>query len=1119
MQLGRRMQAGSLMLCLLAVGFITRVPMAKAAPTRADSSVARPDSLAAARELIRQGKFADAEGMARRALASMESVVPADSTQVGDALDVLVQALWRGGKAETPDARGLAGRAVTLRERMNGSDHPSVAKSLNNLANLLLRAGDVKGARQAFERALAIREKALGPDHPDVATTLSDLGTLVRDADGFAASRPYFERALAIREKALGPNHPDVARSLDKLGMMHLGAGEYGEARPLLERALAIREKALGPDHPDVAASLNNLAVLLIEYGDFAGGRPLVERSLGILERQRGPNDPDFVVALHNLASIDMDLGDYTAARPLLERALATAEKVLGPDDWDVAWSLEGVAGLLVSLGDYAEAQPLYERALAIHEKDVDSDHRDVATTLDYLGNVHRKRGDLNGARRSYERALAIHEKSLGPEHATVGYDLANLANTLRDAGDFRTARSLYERAVAISEKALGPDNPGLGNILHEFATMLARSGDNAGALRLYERALDIRRRAGPDNPLAAETEAQLARTEFAVGHTARGLQAALHAEEVGRQHLRLTARGLAERQALGYAAVRPAALEIALSATAGVADAESRQKLFDSLIRSRAIVLDEMASRHAERGVEDSTLTALRNRLVTTSARYANLLVRGPGSQPAARFTVLLGGARGEKEDAERALAARSAAFREENERADLGFQEVASALPAASALVSYFRYERRSGRGRAAMPAYVAFVLTSGGGAPEEIQLGPAAPIDSLVARWRAEFTPAAVPAEVGGARYRITGTALRRSVWDPVAARLSALDRVFVVPDGALSLVSLSTLPIGRSEYLIEKGPLIHYLSAERDLVPARDSTAVGHGLLAFGGADFDAGPGDGAGLAAAASASPLARETAYRGSHSSCEDFRTVHFPPLPATLREVADVASEWRLGAGTAADRSDVKELTGAAATENAFRQYAPGRRVVHVATHGFFLTGSCLSATDRTRGIGGLAGAAPEQTSVVNGDNPLLLSGLALGGANQRDHAGNGKDDGILTAEEIAALDLSGVEWAVLSACQTGVGEVRAGEGVLGLRRAFEMAGARTLIMSLWEVEDTAARDWMRRLYEGRLARHLGTAEAVREASLGLLGERRRTGRSTHPYYWGAFVAAGDWR
>jgi CHAT domain-containing protein len=141
-----------------------------------------------------------------------------------------------------------------------------------------------------------------------------------------------------------------------------------------------------------------------------------------------------------------------------------------------------------------------------------------------------------------------------------------------------------------------------------------------------------------------------------------------------------------------------------------------------------------------------------------------------------------------------------------------------------------------------------------------------------------------------------------------------------------------------------------------------------------------------------------------------------------------------------------------------------------------------------------------------------------LLVSGLAFAGAN-RPAAGGRQADGILTAEEVAGLNLQGTEWAVLSACDTGLGEIRPNEGVFGLRRAFQIAGVRTIIMSLWSVEDASTRAWMRALYAARFEEHLSTADAVHRADVRMLQDRRRRGQTTHPFYWAAFVAAGDWR
>ena len=220
--------------------------------------------------------------------------------------------------------------------------------------------------------------------------------------------------------------------------------------------------------------------------------------------------------------------------------------------------------------------------------------------------------------------------------------------------------------------------------------------------------------------------------------------------------------------------------------------------------------------------------------------------------------------------------------------------------------------------------------------------------------------------------------------------------------------------------------------------------------------------------------------------------------------------------------------------LTGAAASEERFKRDAPGKRILHLATHGFFFQDHCVSAEAMSRGIGALAeepapsayggrppaagaGVRPFAPTVV-GENPLLLSGLVLAGANSSAGAPADGEDGILTAEEIAALDLRGVEMVALSACDTGLGGVRQGEGVFGLRRALEIGGARTVLMSLWPVPDEAARDWMTRFYGARLSNRSVLA-ASREACRSTLEALRKEGRQPHPYLWAGFVAAGDWR
>jgi CHAT domain-containing protein len=249
---------------------------------------------------------------------------------------------------------------------------------------------------------------------------------------------------------------------------------------------------------------------------------------------------------------------------------------------------------------------------------------------------------------------------------------------------------------------------------------------------------------------------------------------------------------------------------------------------------------------------------------------------------------------------------------------------------------------------------------------------------------------------------------------------------------------------------------------------------------------------------------AEAPPTMNDPTFRGVAPGCQDFQGLRFGALPGAGNEVAQVESQLPASA-------TVADFTGTRASEPSFKRWAPGSSLIHLATHGFFLGAACRNPIQEGSGLGAVRGE-------ISLGNPLLLSGLALAGANHRAQAGSEADDGVLTSEEIAAMDLSSARWVVLSACETGIGAIQSGEGVLGLRRAFRLAGAQTIIMSLWKVEDRATLEWMRDLYDGR-GHGLSTAKAVQKASLDALKERRAEGRSTHPFYWGAFVAAGDWR
>jgi tetratricopeptide (TPR) repeat protein len=756
----------------------------------------------------------------------------------------------------------------------------------------------------------------------------------------------------------------------------------------------------------------------------------------------------------------------------------------------------------------------MHTRALRNWERGFGRDHPLVAWALSGLAESRASQGRHHQAVRNYERALRIRERAFGPRHTRVARTLTTLASSLVSLGQITRADTLAARAVAIWEEAKAPD--GLTEALLVKARIEARRGHAEAAHAAYERVLAVRLPLfGGAHPTIAEAEAGLASSLAVLGRRADALEAALRAERIGRNHLRLTAGGLSEGQALAYAASRPRGLDLAVSLTG---DPLSPVPVYDALIRSRAVVLDEMATRQRLRErATDTRLGPLWSELASARQKLANLAVRGPADDSAARYATELDQARREKERLEAALADANAELRQELVRPEVGFEDVLRALPPRSAVVSFVRFQPTS----TAAAAYMAFVLRAGQDAPATVSLGGAAGIEHAVRRWRQQLPrglqPDGTMVATAEAALRGTGHALRRRVWDPLAPHLGDVERVFVVPEADVNLIAFAALPRAGGGYLVDAPYSVHYLSAERDLLAfAGRPRATGRGLLSVGGPAYGVTRSQAA-MRLTTRGVSVVGTTAAR---AECITLQSIAFDDLPASAREAADVAALWRrYDAAGADDGNAVATLVGAAATEGTFKRSGAGRRVLHIATHGFFLDARCQPGPTRSGPTATGAATGGMQTSAFLSRSPLVFSGLALAGANRRHAERRNADDGILTAEEVVALDLDGVEWAVLSACDTGLGTIKTGEGVFGLRRAFEIAGARTVIMSLWSVEDRASRAWMRALYEGRLRDGLSTTDAVREASRAVLRDRRAKKLGTHPFFWAGFVAAGDWR
>lgn len=873
--------------------------------------------------------------------------------------------------------------------------------------------------------------------------------------------------------------------------------GRYTEAESLARGALADAEARSGAHSKSVAEVLDDLLDILYYSGRVRNpeDQALANRAVALNEELFGPASPELAATLRRAGEYARHNEDYEQARPLLRRAIEVFEALpagASPlQEHAEAWT--GMASLLKDTFDYQGARADYERALPLYEKALGHEHRLVAVCLNDLATTLARLGDYARARALFQEALRIYDKTVGPDHILTAGCLNNFAFLLTETGKPAEAAELLRKVVRIATATYGERHPRTASAFANLGDALSASGDYDAAAANYERSGETR--VAVFGPLSREATSVLALRAVNLGlsgKTAPAVELAVQAENMSRAFDLIAIRTMPEREALlrmgaKASGQRLSGLNTLLSLAA--AGAPGRPAL-DALVRSRGVVFDEMASRRRAVESGDPEMARLATALAAAREELARLVMRGPKSMTASQYQAALDRARENKYAAERLLAEKSLPFRRELASRQVGLKEVSAALPKDAALISFVRYPRTAFRlgapalhpAAAAQASYLALVLRPGQDQPAVVDLGAAADVDALVAQLRRTIAqeaqdPGRAPRQ-SEASYRRAAERLRLRIWDPLAPYWKGAGRLFLVPDGSLHLVSFAALPTGPG-YQVESGPVIHYLTVERDLAAGAPSVQ-GHAMLLVAGPTFDRAP-----------AVTTARG-GFRGAAAACDAYRTLHFEPLPGAAREAAGVSAIWRQTGGAESS------LVGAFARKNSVIEQAAGKRVLHLATHGFFLD-ACRPAPSAAGGI----------------ENPLLLSGLALAGANESDRPG----EGILTAEEIASLDLDGLEWVVLSACDTALGEIHAGEGVFGLRRAFQLAGARTVIMSLWQVDDSTTRLWMEALYRARFLRGAATSDAVRTATLSILAHRRTAHLGTHPLYWAGFLAAGEWR
>jgi len=1018
------------------------------------------------------GKFDNAEPLYLESLAIRKKVLGKEHPDYAASLQNL--AVLYHNKGEYDKAEPMYMEVKAIWEKVLGKEHPNYAASLHNLAHLYLNKGEYDKAELLHLEALAIQEKVLGKEHPDYSLSVNNLANLYRNKGEYDKAELLYLESLAIREKVRGKEHPDYAMSLNSLGNLYSMMGSYEKAEPLYLESKAIREKVLGKEHPDYAISQMNLGNLYSTMGNYEKAEPLYLESKAIKEKVLGKEHPEYATSLHNLANFYWEMGNCEKAEPLYLGAITISEKLLGKEHPDYAESLHNLAILYKDMGNYEKAEPLLLESITIQEKVLGKEHPDYAQGLNNLGNLYIAMGNYEKAKPLYMESQAIWEKTLGKEHPYYAAGLMSLGNFYSMMGNYEKAETLYLESKAIREKVLGKEHPVYATGLNTLAT-------------LYEK----QHRFSESEPLLDEY--------FILSRTEQIKSAAF----------------LSINELANYTVTFRESGDDLLSKLLSRQAKKERNGILPGLIYDNALFQKGLLLSAAVR------LNALPN--ASPEITEINNRLKGYRRRLAAEYSKPITKRKNVTELEEKANVAEKELSRRVEGYADairqVKWQEVSAALQPGESAIEFVHF-RVNFPEQTDSTMYSALVTLPGGHAPYFIPLCEERQLDALVYK-------------SDGARHnylqnlyaspRADGLpSLYQLLWSPIEKFLykQGIKTVYYAPTGLLHRLNLGAIGAGKSGFRLADSYRLVQLGSTRLLVQNSKADTIAEetipgaatrhsafrtpqSALIYGGIRYEM---DSSAITLANEKNKANPQDTTGGLFSFAqmtEDQRGENWDYLPGTEKEARYLDSLLRRR-GISTSMRLVYE-----ATEESFKQIgqnSPSPSLLHIGTHGFFFP----DPQDTSRHRASLSGDEPV---FKISEYSMIRSGLKLAGSRYAWENGHplpgGHEDGILTAYEVSQMNLSNTQLVVLSACETGLGDIRGNEGVYGLQRAFRIAGAKNVLMSLWKVPDHATEKLMTRFYHNWLVEKKPLRESFEEAQLWLRGQAG----FENPYFWAGFV------
>jgi len=996
-------------------------------------------------------------------------------------------------------AIALLEEMMPLYQKQYGLTHPDTLVCMNDLANLYKKQMNTAQAESLYLSIVHHKNNIFGEISPETIQTQLELADLYRQKASYTAAESLLNKAITNAQQA-GDEHlifnikTEQARVFEDLGRLD-------EAKNLIRDVYEFDRKALGEKHPNTLTDMSHMASILRRQGQLQAAENFFNTVYQIRKATVGEKDSNTIIDLNNLALVLEEQGLYEQAEPLLKKASHLAESVLGTQHTTTLATMNNLALIHESQGVFKRARPLYLKVIRIYTEKFGEDHPNTIASINNLAYLYMLENKYDDALEKFQVVLDRWTKRLTINHQNTLKALNNLGRVYHKKNQLDKASELLHKALKLRIKKFGETHMDAIRSSIDVSALYISQKKYKDAILLIKKTIDFSNASlGPHHPYTFEAlnvQAKLfqhmkkyqkacdtyalifnrrnkffERVLWATGENARNGYIRLHQQEQD-NYIAL----LAESQK----------------------NTSARDILHVSLTRKGLLLKIASDIEQVMQMLDKPELNRIGQELMAKKKKLASLTLAGPVESGATGFLLQIEQLENEIEELQGELGRASIRFR--TSRQKITPEIIVSRMGAEDIFLDYFIFMNPK-QGKYQLVALIAQKDKTGQPLFQKVVFDDMDLIGKLIENFRSTIQDEDADED----EVKEEGFLLFEKIWQPLIEHFNNKTTIYLIPDGLLNILPFDALVDEDQEYIIQTFDLI-ILSSGRDLILSEAQSHKGPFMI-IAGPDYNSEY-----LVETETVQDIKRKRQRRGKRNAdlmqglrmaSFGMRGLSFSPLPGAEREGQEIDDLCKKERAT-------KLYLKNQAEELLLRQMDITPDILHIATHGFFLK----SQENLTKRLVKLQRSMdPLQLIPPPGDNPLLRAGLAFAGINKNAQFLGEIDtdnDGVLTAIEVLGLNLYGTRLVVLSACETGLGEIHVGEGVYGLRRAFQEAGARTIINSLWEVSDQGTQRLMTALYKNIL-KGMPVRKAFRKAQLGM----KNSIMWSHPYIWSAFFMVG---